>query len=55
MMQMLRDFWGGLSSMQRTVIIVAVIALVFAVWASYAFLGTDYAGFGDWLRSWFGG
>lgn len=46
-------FWGSLTSTQRTLIIGAVVALVLGVLASYVFLGTDYSGFGDWLRSWF--
>lgn len=54
-MQVLRDFWGGLTTTQRTIIIIATVVLVLAIWGSYAFLGTDYSGFGDWLRSWVGG
>lgn len=51
-METVREFWAGLTATQRTIIIVGVIALIVGVWASFAFMGTDYSGFGDWLRSW---
>lgn len=45
-------FWGGLSETQRTIIIVAAAVLVLGVLASFVLLGTDYSGFGEWLRGW---
>lgn len=50
----LSAFWGSLTATQRTIIIGAVVLVVLGILASYIFLGTDYSGFGDWLRSWFG-
>ena len=52
-MDWLRDFWTGLTEVQRTVIIGAVILFAFFVLGSFIFAGTDYSGFGDWIRSWF--
>lgn len=37
----------------KTIIIVAVIVLVFFILSSFVFMGTDYSGFGDWLQGWF--
>jgi hypothetical protein len=49
---LIKDFWINLSNVSKTIIIVAVVLLVLGIWASYAFMGTDYSGFGDWLAGW---
>jgi len=51
-METIKAFWTGLTTTQRTIIIVGVIALIVGVWASFAFLDVNYSGFGDWLQSW---
>jgi hypothetical protein len=52
-METVKGFWRSLNTMQKTLLMVSVIAFTFAIWASFVFLGADYSGFGDWLQSWF--
>ena len=52
-MQTLKDFWTGLSSTQRTIIIVVIAVIVLGILGSFIFAGTDYSGFGDWIKGWF--
>ena len=49
----LSAFWGSLTATQRTIIIGAVVVTVLGILSSYIFLGTDYSGFGEFVRSWF--
>jgi len=53
MPQWMQNWWIGLSTMQRTIVIVVVAVLVLSILASFIFLGTDYSGFGDWVQGWF--
>lgn len=50
------ELWQGLSDTNQTILIVsAVIAVLgggFSVLYAYT-KGSDFKGFGDWLRSWF--
>ena len=48
----LAAFWNSLTERQRTFVMAAVIVFVLGILASYVFLGTDFAGFGDWLQGW---
>jgi len=47
-----RAFWNSLTTAQRTIVIVAVAALLATVLGSFIAWGTDYSGFGQWLQSW---
>lgn len=51
-METIKSFWLSLSQMQQTIIIVVVALILLAVLGSFIFMGTDYSGFGDWLKSW---
>jgi len=51
-METIKAFWVGLTSTQRTLVIVFVAVILIAILGSFVFAGTDYAGFGDWLQSW---
>ena len=53
MMDWISAWWTGLGSAQRWFIMVAIVAIIVGVLASYIFLDTDYSGVGDWLQSWF--
>lgn len=52
----LRDWWVSLSGTQRTLVIalvgVLVIGVVGFVLGTFAFMGTDYSGFGSWMQGW---
>lgn len=56
MPQWIKDWWSSLSSLQRTLVIVFVAVLVLGVVGfvlyTFAFMGTDYSGFGSWLQGW---
>ena len=52
-MQWLLDFWNGLSEIQRTIVFVLFAVVVLMILGSFIFAGTDYSGFGDWIKSWF--
>ena len=54
-METVKAFWTGLTSTQRTIIIVVVALILLFILGSFVFMGTDYSGFGGWLRSWGGG
>ena len=47
---LVKDFWINLSSLNKTIIIVAVVLLALGVLASYVFMGTDYSWVQGWLR-----
>lgn len=45
-------FWHGLTELQRTLLIGGgVLGGLGILWAFVRY-GTDFSGFGDWLRSW---
>ena len=54
-METIKSFWLSLSQMQQTIIIVVVALILLFILGSFVFAGTDYSGFGDWIKSFFGG
>lgn len=51
MPQWVKDFWAGLTEKQRTIVIAAVSVVVIGILASFVFLGTDYSGFGEFIKT----
>jgi hypothetical protein len=55
-MDNLRNFWLGLTEWQRSLVLVilggTLAILVLSILWSFIFYGTDYSGFGEYLRSW---
>ena len=43
-------FWNSLTEMQRTVVIGAVVLIAVGILISFIFLGTDYSGFGEFIK-----
>jgi hypothetical protein len=53
MPEWVRAWWVGLTpAMRWFVMVVVVIFAAFVMW-SFAMMGTDYSGVGEWMRSWF--
>lgn len=46
----IRDSWAALTPEQRGLVIIAFVTALLLILVSYIFLGTDYSGFGDWVR-----
>ena len=51
-MDTIKAFWAGLTPTMKTIIIVIVGILLAMILGSFIFAGTDYSGFGDWLKGW---
>jgi len=51
-METIKAFWTGLTTTQRNIIIGFVGLILLIILVSFI-SGTDYAGFGSWIQSWF--
>jgi hypothetical protein len=54
------EIWQALTSGQQTIVLISVLIVVvavivagFAILYSYTARGSDFSGFGDWIKSWF--
>jgi flagellar biosynthesis/type III secretory pathway M-ring protein FliF/YscJ len=55
MWEWVKGFWNSLSEVQRTIIIAAGAVIAIGILGSFIFLGTDYSGFGEFIKGMLGG